>query len=175
MLGGGAAVSLGSLALLLSEFDREIGATRRVLVRVPGSHLGWRPHERSMTLGRLTTHIASLPGWLATIVRGDTFDLADVAAAAIEDSSIAAAIARFEDAAADARRAILDTTDARLLGPWTLRKDGHDLVSAPRIVALRTEGLYHLTHHRGQLTVYLRLLNVPLPPIYGPTADEGRL
>jgi uncharacterized damage-inducible protein DinB len=168
-------VSLGALPLLLSEFDREMGATRRVLTRVPERHLDWRPHERSMTLGRLTTHVASLPGWLATIVRESAFDLASVPFEPIADGSTAEAISRFEDAAADARRALVDTTDARLLEIWTLRKEGHDLVSAPRIVALRTEGLYHLVHHRGQLTVYLRLLNVPLPPIYGPTADEGRL
>ena len=168
-------MSLGALALLLSEVDREMGATRRVLVRVPDAHLSWRPHERSMTLGRLTTHIASLPGWLATIVRANAFDLADVPAEPIADLSTTAVLARFDAAAADARRALADITDARLLEPWTLRKDGHDLVSAPRVVALRTEGLYHLTHHRGQLTVYLRLLDVPLPPIYGPTADEGRL
>ena len=168
-------MSLGALPLLLSEFDREMGATRRVLVRVPDAHLCWRPHERSMTLGRLATHIASLPGWLATIVRQYTFDLIDVPVQPIADPTIAAALARFDAASADARRALVDSTDARLLEPWTLRKEGHDLVSAPRIVALRTEGLYHLTHHRGQLTVYLRLLDVPLPPIYGPTADEGRL
>jgi uncharacterized damage-inducible protein DinB len=168
-------VSLGPLSLLLSEFDREMGATRRVLARVPDAHLTWRPHQRSMPLGRLATHVASLPGWLAAIVREDAFDLANVPAEPIEDASTAAAIARFDAAAADARRALVDTTDARLLANWTLRKEGHDLVSAPRIVALRTEGLYHLTHHRGQLTVYLRLLDVPLPPIYGPTADEGRL
>lgn len=168
-------MSIGALPLLLSEFDREMGATRRVLARVPERHLDWRPHERSMTLGRLATHVASLPGWLATIVRENAFDLADVPLAPLVDPATAAAIARFDAAAADARRALLDTTDARLLELWTLRKDGHDLVSAPRIVALRTEGLYHLIHHRGQLTVYLRLLNVPLPPIYGPTADEGRL
>ena len=105
----------------------------------------------------------------------NAFDLADVALEPLADPSPAVAIARFDAAAADARRALVETTDARLLEIWTLRKEGHDLVSAPRIVALRTEGLYHLVHHRGQLTVYLRLLNVPLPPIYGPTADEGRL
>lgn len=168
-------MSLGALPLLLSEFDREMGATRRVLARVPDGHLDWRPHERSMTLGRLATHVASLPGWLAAIVRQNAFDLANVPLASLADASTAAAIARFDAAADDARRALVDTTDARLLEIWTLRKEGHDLVSAPRIVALRTEGLYHLVHHRGQLTVYLRLLNVPLPPIYGPTADEGRL
>lgn len=168
-------MSLGTLALLLSEFDREMGATARVLARVPDAHLGWRPHERSMTLARLSTHIASLPSWLAAMLREPVFDLVDVPAQMAEESSVAAIVARFEGARTDARRALLESTDARLLDAWTLRKEGHDILSVPRVVALRTEGLYHLAHHRGQLTVYLRLLHVPLPPIYGPTADEGRL
>jgi uncharacterized damage-inducible protein DinB len=168
-------MSLGTLSQLLSEFDREMGATSRVLARVPEAHLDWRPHERSMTLARLATHVASLPAWLARMIREPAFDLADVPAQPPVDTSVAAIVGRFEGAVADARRALMESTDARLLDLWTLRKDGDDIVSVPRIVALRTEGLYHLSHHRGQLTVYLRLLNVPLPPIYGPTADEGRL
>jgi len=168
-------MSLGTLAQLLSEFDREMGATGRLLARVPQSHLGWRPHERSMTLGQLATHIASLPFWVAAMVRDAAFDLADVPASVVEDPTVVAIVSRFDSAVADARRALAESTDARLLDLWTLRKDGHDVLVAPRVVALRTEGLYHLSHHRGQLTVYLRLLNVPLPPIYGPTADEGRL
>ena len=168
-------MSLGTQAQLLSEFDREMGATARILARVPDAHLAWRPHERSMTLARLATHIASIPSWLAAMIREPAFDLADLPPRDAEESSRTAIVARFEAAVADARRALRDSTDARLLDAWTLRKDGQDIVSVPRVVALRTEGLYHLSHHRGQLTVYLRLLHVPLPPIYGPTADEGRL
>lgn len=168
-------MSLGTLAQLVSEFDREMGATRRVLVRLPEAQFLWRPHERSMTLGRLATHIASLPAWLARMLREPAFDLADVPAVPAEDPTTAAVLSRFESAAADARRALAESTDARLLEIWTLRKDGQALVSAPRIVVVRMEALYHLAHHRGQLTVYLRQLNVPLPPLYGPTADEGRL
>lgn len=168
-------MSLGAQAQLLSEFDREMGATARILARVPDEHLSWRPHERSMTLSCLATHIASLPSWLAAMIRESAFDLADVPPRMAEETSIAAIVARFEAAVADARRALVESTDARLLDAWTLRKDGQVVVSVPRVVALRTEGLYHLSHHRGQLTVYLRLLHVPLPPIYGPTADEGRL
>ncbi len=87
----------------------------------------------------------------------------------------AAILARFEAGVAEARRALRESTDARLADTWSLCKDGEVIITLPRIVALRTEGLYHLTHHRGQLTVYLRLLEIPIPPIYGPTADEGRL
>ena len=168
-------MSLGLLDQCLSEFDREIGVTRRVLARVPGDRLSWGPHPRSMTLGRLATHLASLPGWLPQILNETTFDLASLPAMVLVDETSAAILARFDAGVADARRSLRESTDARLADTWTLRKDGEVVLTLPRIVALRTEGLYHLTHHRGQLTVYLRLLDIPIPPIYGPTADEGRL
>ena len=168
-------MSLGLLDQCLSEFDREIGVTRRVLARVPADHLSWAPHPRSMTLGRLATHLASLPGWLPQILNETTFDLASLSVMVLVDETSAAILARFDAGVADARRALRESTDARLADTWTLRKDGEVILTLPRIVALRTEGLYHLTHHRGQLTVYLRLLDIPVPPIYGPTADEGRL
>ncbi len=167
-------MSLGLLDQCLSEFDREMGTTRRVLLRVPGDRLSWRPHPRSMTLGRLATHVAEIPGWAQGILESPGFDLADIPEAA-EDAAADAVRARFEAAAARARAALAASTDARLVETWTLRKDGLVLLTLPRIVALRTECLYHVTHHRGQLTVYLRLLDVAVPPTYGPTADEGRL
>lgn len=168
-------MSLGLLDQCVSEFDREIGVTRRVLARVPDSRLSWGPHPRSMTLGRLATHIASLPGWLPQILNEPMFDLSGLPAAPCVDGSCAAILARFDAGVVEARNALCDSTDARLADIWTLRKDGEVVITLPRIVALRTEGLYHLTHHRGQLTVYLRLLDIPVPPVYGPTADEGRV
>lgn len=167
-------MSLGLQDQLLSEFDREMGATRRVLARVPDACLGWQPHGRSMSMGRLTTHIAQLAGWIAHIVDEPSFDLALAPAVPRVEGTSAAIASLFERESSRARTAICGTTDARLVESWTLRKEGHVLLTAPRIVAVRTEGLYHLTHHRGQLTVYLRLLDLPVPPIYGPTADEGR-
>jgi uncharacterized damage-inducible protein DinB len=168
-------VSLGLLDQCLSEFDRELGVTRRVLQRVPADRLSWTPHARSMTIGRLATHIASLPGWLPVFLETTSFDLSELPALAADDPSVDAVLARFDANTSTARRALVASTDARLAEIWTLRKDGQVVLTVPRIVALRTEALYHLTHHRGQLTVYLRLLDVPVPPIYGPTADEGRL
>jgi uncharacterized damage-inducible protein DinB len=168
-------MSLGLLDQCLSEFDREIGVTRRVLARVPNDRLLWGPHPRSMTLGRLATHLASLPGWLPQILNEGRFDLSSLPASAASDDSSAAILARFDAGVVAARRALLESTDSRLVETWTLCKEGEVVLTLPRIVALRTEGLYHLTHHRGQLTVYLRLLDIPVPPIYGPTADEGRL
>lgn len=168
-------MSLGLLDQCLSEFDRETGVTRRVLARVPDDRLSWGPHPRSMTLGRLATHVASLPGWLPQILNEARFDLGVLPASSLVDQSVAAILARFDAGVAGARHALCESTDARLAETWTLCKDGEVVITLPRIVALRTEGLYHLTHHRGQLTVYLRLLDIPIPPIYGPTADEGRL
>lgn len=169
-------MSLGLLDQCLSEFDREMGVTRRVLARVPEAHLAWRPHARSMSLGRLATHVASLPAWASHILSAPDFDLVSgEAAGAAEDATLAAILARFEAGVAEARQALCGSTDVRLVETWTLRREGETVLTLPRIVALRTEALYHLSHHRGQLSVYLRLLDVPLPPIYGPTADEGRL
>lgn len=168
-------MSLGLLDQCLSEFDREMGITRRVLARVPEAHLAWRPHARSMSLGRLATHVASLPAWASHILTAPDFDLLAAEAAGVEEATMAAVLARFEAGVAEARLALRGSTDARLVETWTLRREGEIVLTLPRIVVLRTEALYHLSHHRGQLSVYLRLLDVPLPPIYGPTADEGRL
>ncbi len=168
-------MSLGLLDQCLSEFDRETGVTRRVLARVPGDRLSWGPHPRSMTLGQLSTHIASLPGWWPQILNEAAFDLGRLGAVPGTDATSAAILSRFDAGVAGARRALRESTDARLADTWTLCRDGEVVITLPRIVALRTEGLYHLAHHRGQLTVYLRLLDIHVPAIYGPTADEGRL
>lgn len=161
--------------VLLAEFDRESGLTRRVLARVPADRFDWRPHEKSMTLGRLVTHLAELPGWGASLVAATEYDLANRPPAGHTDLTLEAALARFDTNVATVRQAILGRTDGELLAPWTLKSEGRELFTAPRLVALRTLLLEHSTHHRGQLTVYLRLLDVPLPPLYGPSADEGRL
>jgi uncharacterized damage-inducible protein DinB len=161
--------------VLLAEFDREAGLTRRVLVRVPPDRLEWRPHDKSMTLGRLVTHLAELPGWGASLVATTEYDLADRPAPDQTDPTLDVALARFDANVAAARHAILSRTDPELLAPWTLKSEGRELFTVPRLIALRTLLLEHSTHHRGQLTVYLRLLDVALPPLYGPSADEGRI
>ncbi len=160
--------------ILLAEFDREAGLTRRVLARAPGDRLDFCPHPRSMTLGRLITHLAELPAWGAALVASDGFDLADRPANDRVEASLADVLAAFDRNISSARQAIVARTDAELLAPWTLKTGGRDVFTVPRLIALRMLLLEHSTHHRGQLTVYLRLLDVPLPPLYGPTADEGR-
>jgi len=128
-----------------------------------------------MTLGRLVTHLAELPGWGASLVETREYDLSQRPATEQTDLTLDAARARFEANVAAMRQAIVSRTDPELLAPWTLKSEGRELFTAPRLVALRTLLLEHSAHHRGQLTVYLRLLDVPLPPLFGPSADEGRI
>ena len=156
---------------LLAEFDHEIGTTRKLLERLPDDRLAWKPHEKSMSFGGLATHLSNLPNWGAMILNEAGFDLADAPPNQEEKTSRADILAAFDAAAAHARGAI-SKTDAELLAPWSLKRGGQQLFTMPRATAFRTFVLYHLVHHRGQLSVYLRLNDIPVPAIYGPTADE---
>ncbi len=158
--------------ILLAEFDHEMGTTRRLLARVPDARLGWQPHEKSMTLGGLATHLSNLPNWGTTILTDASYDLDAGPPNLAAGGSCADVLVQF-DAAVARTRAALDRTDAELNASWKLMRGEHELFSLPRAVAFRMFVLYHLVHHRGQLSVYLRLNDVPVPAIYGPTADEG--
>jgi uncharacterized damage-inducible protein DinB len=160
--------------VLLVEFDREADLTRRLLSRTPPDRLDWQPHQRSRTLGQLIAHLAALPTWATGIARGVEFDLDGMPRPEEIVRSLSDVLAAFDANAGDARRAVASQTDAELMAPWTLRRAGQEVFTVPRLIAIRTILLQHATHHRGQLSVYLRLLDVPLPPLYGPTADEGR-
>jgi uncharacterized damage-inducible protein DinB len=159
---------------LLPEYDHEMATTRRLLNRVPEAEFGWRPHEKSMTLGQLSGHLANIPMWCSAVLDTPHFDLA----AAGDDArprtpaSREALLQEFDKKVAAARSNLVGKTDAELLTPWTLKQGSHEIFTMPRISAIRSFVMNHSIHHRGQLTVYLRLKNVPLPPIYGPTADE---
>ncbi len=157
---------------LLAEFDHEMGTTRRLLERVPEARLGWKPHEKSMTLGGLATHLANLPNWGTTILNDASYDLAAGPPNLSPAVSRAEVLANF-DAAVAKSRASLDRSDAELGAPWKLTRGEQEMFSLPRAAAFRTFVLYHTVHHRGQLSVYLRLNDVPVPAMYGPTADEG--
>ena len=160
---------------LLPEFDHEMGTTRRLFDRAPEQEFGWKPHERSMTLGGLTAHLANLPTWCTAILGASVFDLAAVPEEARPkpSTSRAALLANFDEKVAAARAKLAAATDAEMLAPWTLKQGDHEVFTLPRVAALRSFVMNHSIHHRGQLSVYLRLKNVPLPSIYGPTADEG--
>ncbi len=157
---------------LLMEFDRECSTTRKLLERVPDEKLDWKPHEKSMTLGRLAFHLASLPHWIGGSVLLDGFDLASAAPPPPPDKA-SEILAAFDAAVRQAKEAMAQLDDAKAMGEWKLSKGPVTFLSMPRLALVRTILMNHSYHHRGQLSVYLRLLNVPLPPMYGPTADEN--
>jgi uncharacterized damage-inducible protein DinB len=159
---------------LLPEFDHEMATTRRLLERVPEAEYGWKPHEKSMTLGQLAFHVAFLPEWCTVTLAGTEFDLEaggeDLRPRAPQSTS--QLLEMLDSRVARARGRLTAATDADLLAPWTLKKGSQQIFTMPRVSAIRSFVMNHLIHHRGQLSVYLRMQNVPLPPIYGPTADE---
>jgi uncharacterized damage-inducible protein DinB len=157
---------------LLAEFDHEMATTRKLLDRVPDDRLSWRPHLKSMSLGGLATHLANIPVWGSYILNEPFFDLAAGPPNLEESKSRVEILASFDECRTRTRAA-LDKTDGELLAAWALRRGIHVMFSMPRATAFRTFVLYHIVHHRGQLSVYLRLNDVPVPAIYGPSADEG--
>jgi uncharacterized damage-inducible protein DinB len=157
---------------LLAEFDHEMGTTRKLLERVPDEKLSWKPHDKSMSLGGLATHLSNLPIWGGTILNEAFFDLAAAGPNLPERTSRADILKAFEESTKQTR-AWLDKSDAELVAPWSLRRGGQEMFTLPRAAAFRTFVLYHIVHHRGQLSVYLRLNDIPVPAIYGPSADEG--
>jgi uncharacterized damage-inducible protein DinB len=157
---------------LLTEFDHEIGTTRRLLDRLPDDRLAWKPHDRSMSMGALATHLSNLSYWGTIILNQAAYDLADAPPPLEPLTARGEILAAFDEKARQVRESI-DRTDAELVAPWTLRRAGQEVFTMPRITAFRTFVLYHMVHHRGQLSVYLRLNAIPVPAIYGPSADEG--
>ena len=157
---------------LLAEYDHEMGTTRRLLERLPDDKLTWKPHEKSMSLGGLATHLGNIPNWADKILAEEFFDLAG-AAPNLEAKSSRDEIVRLFDESTKKTRAAMDRSDAEYMARWVLKRGGQEMFSMPRIAAFRSFVLNHIIHHRGQLSVYLRMNNVPIPPIYGPTADEG--
>jgi uncharacterized damage-inducible protein DinB len=157
---------------LLPEFDQEMAATRLVLARLPEADFEWRPHPKSYSLGELATHLAQIPRWGTSILTREFHDLESSGARGTALPSVAAVLDRFDQHVRDVRARLTSMLDAELAAPWALRRGAHLILSLPRVAALRAFVLHHTIHHRGQMTVYLRLRDVPLPPLYGPTADE---
>lgn len=159
---------------LLAEYDHEMATTRRVLERVPEPEYAWKPHDRSMSLGELAGHIASLAAWCVATMDAPVIDLAtfgDEAKLTVPASN-AGMLSKFDADAAKARAAIAAADDDYLRAAWTLKNGGQEIFTLPRIAAVRSFVMNHMIHHRGQLSIYLRLKNVPVPAIYGPSADE---
>jgi len=159
--------------LLRLEFDEEAAGTRKMLERVPEASLTWKPHEKSMTLGRLASHVADLPKRCATILGTETF-VRPMGATPFVAGSAQELLEHFDSAAAEARKALEGLRDEDLAVVWTMKMGDRTMIALPRAMALRRVFMNHLIHHRGQLSVYLRLLDVPIPGMYGPSADDAR-
>jgi uncharacterized damage-inducible protein DinB len=161
---------------ILTEFDQEMKGTRRTLERVPDDRLDWKPHEKSATMGSLATHLANLPTWAVHALKKDSIDIAPVDAPPprVEPAnSRLELLERFDRAVEDARAAINEASNEELMQPWSLLSGGKAVMTLPRAGVLRGFVMNHLIHHRAQLGVYLRLNDIPVPSIYGPSADEA--
>lgn len=158
---------------LLPEFDHEMAVMRKVLARVPLVQGQWKPHARSMSLGALASHLADIPGWLPAIMRADHYDMKEEDEGVVaKHATVEALLAEFDENVRKARALIDGASEAEWQQPWALRQNGETILTMPRAVVVRTFLLNHAIHHRGQLSVYLRLREVPVPAIYGPSADE---
>lgn len=154
---------------LLPEFDLEMASTRRVLERVPDDKPDWKPHPKSFSVAHLAQLVASLPGWIGQTLTHTELDLA--AGPGYSNQNTGTLLSQFDENVRRSRDAIAKSADKDYEVPWSLKMHGNVLFTAPRGVVVR-QHVSHLSHHRGQLTVYLRLLDVPVPSVYGPTADE---
>lgn len=157
----------------LHELTHEASVTERVLDRVPEAHLGWRPHAKSLSLGQLALHVAMIPGQLSQFISDDAMDFGTVARTYPGAGSRQELVDAHGSSLDCARSYLASLSDERATAVWTLSAGGHPIFAAPRTVALRSFLFNHWYHHRGQLLVYLRLLDVPVPSVYGPTADEN--
>lgn len=155
--------------LLLPEFEQEMATTRRLLERVPGEQGQWRPHPKSFPLGHLAQLVAWMPGWITHTLRETELDLGQGGGYTFETTETLLAL--FDKNVREAKEAITASRDEDYGVPWSLKVHGQVVMTLPRGTVVR-QNISHLVHHRGQLTVYLRLLDVPIPSIYGPTADE---
>ena len=159
---------------LLPELEQELATTRTLLASVPEAKTSFRPHPKSWTLGELALHVANVLTWLPATLESTELDLDPPGGPRFVSpkfESSAATLRAFDANARAAKAALAEATDAQLGVPWTLKKHGQAMFTLPRAACVRSFVMNHLIHHRGQLTVYLRLVDVPLPPVYGPTAD----
>jgi uncharacterized damage-inducible protein DinB len=162
----------GPAAPFVAELQQEAAATRKLLERLPAEKLSWRPHPKSMTLGQLAQHVATTPSIPKNMLVSDTFDAATVDFTPAQPTNVADVRKAFEDSMASACATLGAWTAKDMDAKWRLVAGPKELMTAPKGALVRTLVLNHMVHHRGQLTVYLRMLDVPLPSVYGPSADE---
>ena len=155
----------------LPEFDREMTTTRKLLERVPDDRFDWKPHPRSMSLGQLAQHVATIPMWGSVTITQPEIDLGGSQLPAL--STRAGLLEMFDKNVADTRSALTGRTDGELMAPWTLKSKGQTIFTMPKAAVWRGFVMNHIIHHRAQLSVYLRMNDVPVPSMYGPSADES--
>jgi uncharacterized damage-inducible protein DinB len=163
---------------LLPEFDMEMATTRKTLERVPEDKTDWKPHNTSMAMGRLAGHIAEMAGFAAVALKTESFDFAPPGGAPMQPTNMTSRkqiLDVFDTNVAEARALLARTSDEDLMKVWTLMNGGKTFFAMPKIQVLRGMIFNHLIHHRGQLTVYLRMNQVPVPSLYGPSGDEGKM
>ena len=158
---------------LLPEFDREMGLTRRALERVPDGHFDFKPHPTSVTLGRLAEHLTEMPQWATMTMTEDGIEMTTQRPPGyVRPATRAAVLAQFDSYLKAGRGNVAGKTDAEFNAPWTLRAGGKEVFTMPKAAVMRNFVMNHMIHHRGQLLVYLRMLGVAVPSIYGPSGDE---
>lgn len=160
---------------VLTELDQEAAITKRVLERVPADRLTWKPHEKSMSLGQLALHVATIPGDVAGMLVTNEFEMTpeDFTSIPAPPETSADIMKAHEESLAKAKQILSGLDDSAVMAPWSLKVGGRAVFSAPKAGIVRSIVLNHWYHHRGQLSVYLRLIDVPVPSIYGPSADEN--
>jgi len=177
LLAGAWRTTMKMTELFLAELEREAVGTRHTLERVPEGHNDWKPHERSMALGYLAALVARMPAWLATMITQDELEMKPNGGSKHKPQELNTKrelLQTFDDSVIEGRNALESTTDEHLMKPWRFLVGGQIVSEQPRHIMLRDAVFNHLAHHRGQLTVYLRLNEASVPAIYGPSADEGR-
>jgi uncharacterized damage-inducible protein DinB len=160
---------------LLPEFDQEMAVTRKLLERCPDAKLTWKPHPKSWTMGQLASHVADTPGWAALTFGGDSFDVAPPGVEPAKHEppkSQTELLEKFDKNVSDARAAVSAAEDNELMVEWSLLAGGQVIFKMPRVAVWRSMIMNHHIFHRGQLSVYLRLNDIPVPAVYGPSADE---
>jgi uncharacterized damage-inducible protein DinB len=163
--------------LFLGELEREAEGTRRTLQRVPEGRNDWKPHDKSMEMGYLASLVARMPGWVAMTINQDELEMKPEGGTEFSPQQWKTRdelLEMFEISLVEGRKALQNTSDEHLMKPWSLKVAGKTVMKDPRYIVLQDSVFNHLAHHRGQLTVYLRLNSASVPAIYGPSADEGQ-
>ena len=162
-------------AALIAEMEQEASTARKCLERVPAEKFDWKPHEKSMSFGRLASHVADMFGWTPATLQQPELDFAKFDFKPFEPTTTEALVEYLDKNVAEAIETLRNTPDAAFMENWTMRNGEQIYFTMPKIAVMRSFVMNHIIHHRGQLTVYLRLNDIPVPSIYGPSADEGQM